>query len=85
MKLEQCHRIYLTEIDQSFNCDTYFPKIDFKKFRQVFDPEVPKVRFFGLYKDASVAAQNDCFGAQFGVLRQPLWLAAAAAAIEKAQ
>ena len=39
----------------------------------------------GSYKDASVAAQNDCFGAQFGVLRQPLRLAAAAAAIEKAQ
>ena len=39
----------------------------------------------GVYKDTSVAAQNDCFGDQFGVLRQPLRLAAAAAAIEKAQ
>ena len=45
MTLEQCYRIYLTEIDQSFECDTFLPKIDFEKFRQVFDPEVPRVRF----------------------------------------
>ena len=39
--------------------------------------------FYRSYKDASVAAQNDCFGAQFGVLRQPLRPAAAAAAIDE--
>ena len=37
----------------------------------------------GSYKDASVAAQNDCFGTQLGVLRQPLRSAAAAAAIDE--
>ena len=37
----------------------------------------------GSYKSASIAATNDYFGDKFGMLRQPIRLAAAAAAIEK--
>ena len=37
-----CHRIYLTEIDQSFECDTFFPKINLDEFELVQDPEVPQ-------------------------------------------
>jgi dihydrofolate reductase len=42
MNSDRCHRIYLTEIDQSFECDTFFPKIDFQKFKEVTDPDVPQ-------------------------------------------
>jgi dihydrofolate reductase len=27
---------------QSFECDTFFPKIDFTKFRPASDPQVPE-------------------------------------------
>jgi dihydrofolate reductase len=40
MNSDRCYRIYLTEIDQSFECDTFFPKIDFQKFKEVSDPDV---------------------------------------------
>ena len=37
-----CHRVYLTEIDQSFECDIFFPKINLDEFELVQDPEVPQ-------------------------------------------
>ncbi len=37
-----CHRIYLTEIVNSFECDTFFPKFDRSVFQEVTDPEVPQ-------------------------------------------
>ena len=30
MELPGCHKIYLTQIDQEFNCDVFFPQIDDK-------------------------------------------------------
>lgn len=42
MNSELCHRVYLTEINKSFECDTFFPKIDLSKFKLVTDPAVPQ-------------------------------------------
>ncbi len=27
INLPECERLYITEIDASFNCDTYFPEV----------------------------------------------------------
>lgn len=35
-----CAGIYLTEIQKTFGCDTFFPKIDEKKFKKVSESEV---------------------------------------------
>lgn len=43
MNNDLCHRIYLTKIDKSFDCDTFFP--DFEsgcQFETVSDPDVPE-------------------------------------------
>ena len=37
MELPNCHRIYLTKIDQEFECDVFFPQIDNKKFVEIAD------------------------------------------------
>ena len=42
MESDLCHRIYLTQIDQNYPCDVFFPKIDFGNFEPVSDPEVPQ-------------------------------------------
>lgn len=34
IKLAGCMKIYLTEIDQEFECDTFFPEIDSKLFEK---------------------------------------------------
>ena len=37
MELENCHRIYLTQIDQEFECDVFFPQISNEKFNDISD------------------------------------------------
>ena len=37
MNLPECHRIYLTQIDQEFKCDVFLPPIDETAFRQLSD------------------------------------------------
>ena len=34
-----CGTIYLTEIDEQFDCDAFFPKIDPEKFKKTFSSE----------------------------------------------
>ena len=42
MESKFCHRIYLTEVKKSFDCDTFFPKLteDFKQVKN--DDNVPE-------------------------------------------
>ena len=35
-----CHRIYLTEIQNTFECDRYFPKIDMNEYKEINDENV---------------------------------------------
>lgn len=42
LRLSQCKRIYLTRIDEEYQCDTFFPEIDETVYRLTEDPEVPK-------------------------------------------
>jgi len=35
-----CHRIYLTEIKNTFECDRYFPKIDMNEYKEIHDENV---------------------------------------------
>lgn len=42
LQSDLCHRIYLTEIVNSFECDTFFPRFDKSAFQEVSDPEVPQ-------------------------------------------
>ncbi|XP_061726570.1 dihydrofolate reductase [Cydia pomonella] len=53
-----CGKIYLTEIQKSFDCDTFFPNIDKQQFHLVNEEEIPEERqvegdisyFFRVYK-----------------------------------
>ncbi|KAH9628953.1 hypothetical protein HF086_016665 [Spodoptera exigua] len=53
-----CGKIYLTEIQKSFDCDTFFPNIDKQQFHLVNENEIPEERqsegeisyFFRVYK-----------------------------------
>ncbi|XP_063898217.1 dihydrofolate reductase [Helicoverpa armigera] len=53
-----CGKIYLTEIQKSFDCDTFFPNIDKQQFHLVDEEEVPGERqeegnisyYFRVYK-----------------------------------
>ncbi len=40
LRSELFHRIYLTEISTPFECDTFFPQINFDEFKEVSDPDV---------------------------------------------
>lgn len=41
MQSERCHRIYFTDVQGDFECDTFFPEIG-NNFKQVpNDPEIP--------------------------------------------
>ena len=46
---------------------------------------IPQSYIAGRIKTLLLRRKNDCFGDKFGMLRQPLRLAAVATAIEKAQ
>ena len=35
-----CHRIYLTKIFKSYDCDTFFPEIDMNRFKEIQDEKV---------------------------------------------
>lgn len=35
MASDRCHRIYFTEIRKTFECDTFFPKIDLSRFEKI--------------------------------------------------
>ena len=35
-----CDKIYLTKIEENFECDTFFPEIDLKKYHETVDPVV---------------------------------------------
>ena len=37
MELKSCNRIYLTQIDQDFECDVFFPQISTEKFIDISD------------------------------------------------
>lgn len=42
MDSDRCYRIYFTDIQGEYECDTFFPVMDVKKFQQVpNDPEMP--------------------------------------------
>ncbi|KAG6447217.1 hypothetical protein O3G_MSEX004814 [Manduca sexta] len=55
---ENCGKIYLTEIQKSFDCDTFFPKIDNQMFHMVNEDKIPDERqcegdisyYFRVYK-----------------------------------
>lgn len=34
-----CEKIYLTELEGDFSCDTFFPRFDMKKFKKAFASE----------------------------------------------
>ena len=40
LKSKLFNRIYLTHISTHFECDAFFPKINFSDFHEVTDPEV---------------------------------------------
>ncbi|XP_023946094.2 dihydrofolate reductase [Bicyclus anynana] len=58
MEHPNCGKIYLTEIQKSFTCDTFFPNIDKQQFHLVDEEEVPGERqvegdisyFFRVYR-----------------------------------
>lgn len=58
MQHPSCGKIYLTEIQKSFDCDTFFPQIDKQQFHLVDEDEIPEERqvegdisyFFRVYK-----------------------------------
>ena len=35
-----CHRIYLTEIQNTFPCDRFFPKVDLEEYCEIQDDDV---------------------------------------------
>jgi len=39
--LDVCHRVYLTKIEQEFECDVFFPELKPDLFKEVQDPKVP--------------------------------------------
>jgi dihydrofolate reductase len=39
IKMKECSRIYLTEVDGEFDCDTFFPEIDKSVFKKVSESE----------------------------------------------
>lgn len=41
LRSELFHRIYLTEISTPFECDTFFPAINFDEFKEVSEPNIP--------------------------------------------
>lgn len=41
LKSSLCSKIYLTRIDADFECDTFFPLFDNKKFQEVQEPSIP--------------------------------------------
>jgi len=42
MESKRCHRLYLTEVKDTFECDTFFPKIS-NNFKEVEpEPEIPR-------------------------------------------
>lgn len=44
MKHPDLDRVYLTEVDEVFNCDAFFPEIDYRKFEivEITDPHEEK-------------------------------------------
>ena len=40
MELPNCHRIYLTQIEQEFECDSFFPPIDNDTFSEISKDEM---------------------------------------------
>lgn len=42
LKLPQCKRIYLTKIDEDYECDVFFPEIDEEVYKSTTDPRVPE-------------------------------------------
>ncbi|KAG7312777.1 hypothetical protein JYU34_001154 [Plutella xylostella] len=58
MEHPNCGKIYLTEIQRSFECDTFFPKIPQEVFKQVKEDEIPEEKqtegdisyYFRVYK-----------------------------------
>ncbi|XP_072937675.1 dihydrofolate reductase [Epargyreus clarus] len=44
MNHPSCGKIYLTEIQRSFDCDTFFPNIDKQQFHLVDEEEIPGER-----------------------------------------
>ncbi|KPJ10890.1 Dihydrofolate reductase [Papilio machaon] len=58
MEHENCGKIYLTEIQRSFDCDAFFPNIDKQQFHLVDEEEIPGERqlegdisyFFRVYR-----------------------------------
>jgi dihydrofolate reductase len=42
IKNPKCHAIFLTQLNQSFDCDTFFPRIDGAKFRLKERSEIKK-------------------------------------------
>lgn len=58
MEHENCGKIYLTEIQRSFDCDAFFPDIDRQQFHLVDEEEIPGERqlegdisyFFRVYR-----------------------------------
>ncbi|KPI96482.1 PREDICTED: dihydrofolate reductase [Papilio xuthus] len=58
MEHENCGKIYLTEIQKSFDCDAFFPNIDTQQFHLVDEEEIPGERqlegdisyFFRVYR-----------------------------------
>lgn len=53
-----CGKIYLTEIQKTFTCDTFFPNIDKQQFQLVNEEDIPEEKqsegeisyFFRVYK-----------------------------------
>ncbi|XP_026742064.1 dihydrofolate reductase isoform X2 [Trichoplusia ni] len=58
MTHENCGKIYLTEIQKSFDCDTFFPNIDKQQFHLVDEEKIPSEKqvegdisyYFRVYK-----------------------------------
>ena len=41
LKKDLCDRIYLTQIENSFECDRFFPNIDKELFEEITQEDVP--------------------------------------------
>ncbi|KAK9504285.1 hypothetical protein O3M35_010654 [Rhynocoris fuscipes] len=50
LNCNMCHRVYLTNINKSFECDTFFPELPSTKFIEVSDNRVPT----GLQKENGI-------------------------------